>query len=252
MGDQPPTAADRLRARVNAGPTIFDHRPAWISIVENIAKQGEDSAESLDVALAEGLVKTAELGSHVPAELLVMARAYLQPRYRDDRDRSRTHDPATSKDAANDERRPTRARSHAHRLLGAYASVHRLDAHRVAGAYTPETPPYYGGLTAPEAALIIGKPGAWRRTPELHQDGLIELVPWSEYLGPVPPELVLSSAAYPEMPATRPTVYGKQSRVFRITEAGRAELRRMNREERAWNQAREEKAARKAARGNKA
>jgi hypothetical protein len=254
MGDQPLSAADRLKARVQkaSGVTVemtaaLDSRRWWVKLVEDTAEEGAHSETGLTLVLAEGLIEGDRAGRRCPPELYEMARAYLQPRYRADRDRSRTHDPATSQQAANDEKRPRRSRSHAHRLLEAYCLV----SNRMNDPLTPEAK-YYGGLTAPEAALLIGKVGAWRRTPELHQDGLIEILPWREYAGPVPKELQSSTQQFPEMPATRPTVYGAQSRVFRITAAGRIELARMNREERAWNKAREVKAARKAARGNKA
>lgn len=253
MGDQPLSAAERLKARVQKGSGVtlettaaFDSRPAWVVLVEQYAKLGEDSPVGVAVDLADRLVAEADHG-YIPPELVEMAKSFLQPRYRDDRDRSRTHDPATSQQAANEEKRPRRSRGHAHRLLEAYCLV----SNRANDPLTPEAK-YYGGLTAPEAALMIGKVGAWRRTPELHQDGLIEILPWREYAGPVPKELQSSTQQFPEMPATRPTVYGAQSRVFRITAAGRIELARMNREERAWSKAREAKAARKAARGNKA
>lgn len=222
----PLSAADRIRARLkgdnNAVVIPKDPRPAWLKLIEQFEDIGPDSTESRTHEFAEQLADLAEHGEPVPGELLIMAVAYLRPRYRADRDRSRTHDPATSAAA---EPKPRGAGCQAHRVLEAFAAVNPT-----------LTAPYYGGLTAPEAALMIGKPGAYRRTPELHHDGLVEELPWSEYAGPKPVDG--SAGLFPEMPATRLTIHGQQARVFRITELGRDELRRLAAAERAKKRAR--------------
>jgi hypothetical protein len=246
--------AERLRARLKpviaTGQPMPEFRPWWHELMATPVSDDPAEADATTTRVCREIVDRAAAGEEIPYHARKVAEAYLAPKhYRADRDRARTHDPATSQDAANSENRSRRARTQAHELLKAYAHVADLDA-ALTAADRPKPgirSPYYGGLTAPEAALIIGKPGAWRRTPELHQDGLLEPIPWSEYAGPKPADG--SAGLFPEMAATRETVYGQQARVFRITALGRDELRRMNADEREYKR---NKAAREGARGKRA
>lgn len=233
--------ADRLRARMaeqDANPIVTaDLRPSWVRLTSHYEDISANSTEARTSMYCEALRDLHDSGEYVPGELLIMARAYLQPRTYDQA-RSRTHDPATSKAA---EPHPLSARSQSHRLLQAYRTRLKMNDENEAPDRARINRHVPIGLTAPEAALLIQKPGAYRRVPELHHAGLLKVLTVVDPDEPTGPPLEM----------TRPTIHGAQARVFVLTDAGVEEVRRLNKAAAVLDRRDSEREERKRARGNR-
>lgn len=183
----------------------------------------------------------------VPPALRALASAAIEQRiYRADRPRARAGDPETSQAAAERHRTPPRAGGTVHRLLRTYAE------HADAGMLRREC-----GLTSKEVEVRARVKAAHKRTSELLADGLLRVVTRAEkgaaeYEVDTPARCEECTYARNggqmrehEHPDPRPVenpdgdaVRGG-GRILRITDDGRAELARMNREKLARDAERE-------------
>lgn len=174
-----------------------------------------DTAYGARSTTGPGLIALAQLlrdDDTTPPALRELARRFLESGlYREDRPRARATDPATSRDAAEKvkARGPARPGGAVHRLLRVYA---RPEGAR-AGAYL--IPPH--GMTSREVETRTGIKAAHKRTSELLQDGLLEVVvlTW--------PRREDGDLAGQDGPLVR-----NGGRVLRITDAGRTELARLD------------------------
>jgi hypothetical protein len=157
-----------------------------------------------------GLIALAQLLRNdrtTPPALRELARRFLESGlYREDRPRARATDPATSRDAAEKvkARGPARPGGAVHRLLRAYSD--RAFLIRRGHAQQPL------GMTSREVETVAGVRAAHKRTSELLQDGLLEVV-----------QIPASIDGNPDVDVVR-----DGGRVLRITDAGRTELARLD------------------------